>query len=1088
VDVDRSLWDSDEREVLRENTAQAIHEQLETQDNLKGKYERRWIWELFQNALDAAGSSANLKIRLQFGDSFVFSHNGIPFTRKEILHLVFHGSTKRESGETIGRYGTGFLTTHVVSRKLRVRGQLDTGQQFEFLLDRSGQTPNELMQQMEASRVQLLRSLSEPTTQGSCWTEFEYPTDDSTRVIVQRALSDLSRIAIPVIAFNRKIRSVELCGNLEGRYELFATEELSPNCVLLKVGDPQYPDNAHCLAVANDGDLAIAVPLDFTDGHLSVSSPNAIPRLFVAFPLFGTESFPFPFVMNSPHAIPTEERNGLFLGAEDREANLTNKSLAEKSWRLYWSILKAATSRHWKNLDRLGRIGQSPTFEWLDAQWLASVLRSNITQLLAHSAIVETSSHGLVSPSDAVFPVAIPEEWLAELHSLTDQLYHKSVVRLDCAWDWLQNLLNWHQFGVELNLTEVSLKTLMSQIGQLGDVTALSAAVGTSSDPFDWLNRLLVLLIQCKENWNRVTLLPNQLGKFSTLLRLLRDDGIDPELKDIADLLGEGIRNQLLDTRITPEVQSLISPLDQEKVVGSLLVAVRSRKPTPAGLEYVNANARLLRWLVRERRAVDLKTYPLMVRATDSHGIEMLVTTTAELLAPAELWPDTARKFVELFPSDHVISSAYVESLTPEDWRYLAAEGVCRMDPVFRTTRALDPDEASAMVQEVQTLESAEHTLAEIEVSEVAFISLKDKGILDTARNSKSKGATFLKFLFDHVIPLSSADLEYREVRCSCGQSHAVHSAAWLVPVKEKKWVHESKGHAAYVSAVNLSRLIRDDVSLMERLADGPIFAFLARLGVSPSELRRAALNLPEGEMAKLERAVMEVLTATDNDPKRLEQVADLVSSAPELLAEFEKRKRTKERVRRNQLLGAIVEQLFHELFTSVEIKAMGLHLRRTGIGSDFALENDFISEGQENLFGVAGGSKDLLIELKSTLCSTATMTHTQAGLAASRSESFVLCVVPLEDRQPTVDLVKTYSRFVPLIGDRLHEKVDEVRAIKNLQELTAAPSDGIQVVVEQGEFRYRMSEPVWSNALSFDDFKMFLTRFFEEPEVISTG
>lgn len=94
LDTNRSQWDDDERDVLRENTAQAIHEQLETQDNLKPKYERRWIWELFQNALDAAGSSSEVRIRLEFGDSFTFAHNGAPFTRKEILHLIFMAQLK----------------------------------------------------------------------------------------------------------------------------------------------------------------------------------------------------------------------------------------------------------------------------------------------------------------------------------------------------------------------------------------------------------------------------------------------------------------------------------------------------------------------------------------------------------------------------------------------------------------------------------------------------------------------------------------------------------------------------------------------------------------------------------------------------------------------------------------------------------------------------------------------------------------------------------------------------------------------------------------------------------------------------------
>jgi hypothetical protein len=640
------------------------------------------------------------------------------------------------------------------------------------------------------------------------------------------------------------------------------------------------------------------------------------------------------------------------------------------------------------------------------------------------------------------------------------------------------NHSGWHQLQADVRLSEISLETLSSKIVQLADIKNLAEALTASHDSFSWLNRLLLLLNQCQANWNNLALLPNQLGKFRTLLQLDRDDGIDPQLKDIAALLREGIRAQLIDRRVALEIQNLKPPLDQEKVVGVLLGAVRARKSTVPADAYGAANARLLKWLIGKQRAADLKTYPFMVRDSDDGGVNMLVSASTLLLAPPEVWAQTARKFGDLFPPDHVISSAYVETLSSDDWAYLSTLGVCRLDPVFRTIRTLDPDEASAMVQEVQSLEAADHTLAATEVSEVAFLS---KEILDTARSSKSKGTLLLQFLFEHVIPLSPADLEYRAISCSCKKSHATYSAAWVVPLKSKKWVYESRNHQAHVSAVSLSRLIKDDASLMSRLAEDAIFTFLARLDVSPSDLQKAALNLSEQEMAKLERAVLGVLSATGNNAEKLEQIAELVSNAPELLAEFEKKKKAKERIHRNQQLGSLVEQLFDELFRSEEIKAMGLRLRREPIGSDFAVENDFVSDEQENLLGITGADGDLLIELKSTLGNTATMTHTQAGVAASRSDSFVLCVIPLEDREPTVDIVRNQSRFVPSIGQRLRSKVDEVRAIRNLQESTVQPTDGVQVVVEQGEFRYRVSESVWTAELSFEGFKEFLIRFFEK-------
>ena len=109
--LDTEQWNSDERDVLRENTAQAIHEQLETQDNLKPKYERRWIWELFQNALDATESGSEVKVRLTFGDSFVFAHNGAPFARKEICALssmvLRKGSRAKQLDDTLNPARSG---------------------------------------------------------------------------------------------------------------------------------------------------------------------------------------------------------------------------------------------------------------------------------------------------------------------------------------------------------------------------------------------------------------------------------------------------------------------------------------------------------------------------------------------------------------------------------------------------------------------------------------------------------------------------------------------------------------------------------------------------------------------------------------------------------------------------------------------------------------------------------------------------------------------------------------------------------------------------------------------------------------------
>lgn len=80
----QNSWSEAASEVLQENTAQSIHQQLEQLDNQKDRYTRRWIWELFQNALDATpeGQSAEITIRHK-GSNFLSAITAHRFSKKK---------------------------------------------------------------------------------------------------------------------------------------------------------------------------------------------------------------------------------------------------------------------------------------------------------------------------------------------------------------------------------------------------------------------------------------------------------------------------------------------------------------------------------------------------------------------------------------------------------------------------------------------------------------------------------------------------------------------------------------------------------------------------------------------------------------------------------------------------------------------------------------------------------------------------------------------------------------------------------------------------------------------------------------------
>ena len=105
----------------------------------------RWPFELLQNALDAGPRDGRSVVMVRLSretTKIVFEHDGAPFTSQELAALLSGGSSKEyESETTTGRFGTGFLVTHVLAKRMRLRGllQVATGcERFDLTLDRGG--------------------------------------------------------------------------------------------------------------------------------------------------------------------------------------------------------------------------------------------------------------------------------------------------------------------------------------------------------------------------------------------------------------------------------------------------------------------------------------------------------------------------------------------------------------------------------------------------------------------------------------------------------------------------------------------------------------------------------------------------------------------------------------------------------------------------------------------------------------------------------------------------------------------------------------------------------------------------------------
>src|SRR5260370_42314143 len=92
--------------TLVDNTAQAVFKHLDRLEDHRKAFGARGVWELLQNARDAAGSDG-VSIEITLGDDTLeLRHDGEPFEPSEITHLIYHGSTKVAEAQHLDHFGS----------------------------------------------------------------------------------------------------------------------------------------------------------------------------------------------------------------------------------------------------------------------------------------------------------------------------------------------------------------------------------------------------------------------------------------------------------------------------------------------------------------------------------------------------------------------------------------------------------------------------------------------------------------------------------------------------------------------------------------------------------------------------------------------------------------------------------------------------------------------------------------------------------------------------------------------------------------------------------------------------------------------
>ena len=208
----------------------------------------RWAWELLQNAKDSVADT-DRKVSVEIilnSESVSFRHNGKHFSEQDVRGLINQISSKEvENGEVstrTGRFGTGFLTTHLLSKVIDVKSIVETfdGEyyHFAFPLNRDGNTTTQLIPKIERAWTEFHASTE--NNQVVDFDEEEYNTSftytlntEEQMQIARTGIDEFSDLIPFVLAFNPTIKKVFINDKItEIETEYLNSEELTDDVLL----------------------------------------------------------------------------------------------------------------------------------------------------------------------------------------------------------------------------------------------------------------------------------------------------------------------------------------------------------------------------------------------------------------------------------------------------------------------------------------------------------------------------------------------------------------------------------------------------------------------------------------------------------------------------------------------------------------------------------------------------------------------------------------------------------------------------------------------------------------------------------------
>jgi len=510
-----------------------------------------------------AETDRKVSVRIDYdSEQIEFSHNGNHFTEKDIRGLINQISSKEvDEGEVstrTGRFGTGFLTTHLLSKEVCIKGIVETANRslftFDFLLDRNGKTTGALIPKIENAWAGFHTSTEDSEIKDydteELNTSFTYTLDsEEQQEIAQIGVDEFTDLIPYVLAFIPEIESVEIIDSVRNETITFQNQtELSDGFKKIKKIRNGKSTIVRLLFTTN-GNVSIAAQVvKNEDGYFEVSPLEDIPKLFCNFPLIGTENFHFPIIVNSFYFNPQTERDGVWLKGDNDTEVLENKDLLEQAVGLYEDLIDELNVPAYQHLFNIAKTKIPSTNEdFFDRKWYVDSIQEPLRKFLLEKPIVELHDGTPGQLKELWFPLkAYNRETREKLWQYTSDLFPKAVCREEDLHDWVEIIWD--------DVNKITYAELVSDIAKSKSIAKLSEALGKGDQAtFKWYNEVGKFISSEEANlplFEKNAMIPNENGDFLIKSELFFDTIKDPDLIEVLQLLGEDWNDILIHNKL----------------------------------------------------------------------------------------------------------------------------------------------------------------------------------------------------------------------------------------------------------------------------------------------------------------------------------------------------------------------------------------------------------------------------------------------------------------------------------------------------------------------------------------------------------